>query len=62
MKTFAFYFLKPLKFVWDVPKWKIATGKKHISRREKIGTIEFAPSENYSSYATAIDLLWLYLE
>ena len=24
----AFHFLKPLKFVWGVPKWKISTGKK----------------------------------
>ena len=47
---FALHFLKPLKFVWGVPKWKISTGKKHIScrekhisRREKIGKSDFAP-------------------
>ena len=33
---FFFHFLKPLKFVWGVPKWKISTGgKKHISSQEK---------------------------
>ena len=36
--VFVFCFLlfeKPLKFVWGVPKWKISTGKKHISHPEK---------------------------
>ena len=51
---FACHFLKPQEFVWGVPKskWKISTEKKHISRREKIGKSDFAPSEKYSSYAT----------
>ena len=34
---FAVHFSKPLKFVWGVPKWKISTGKKHISCRENSG-------------------------
>ena len=49
---FSFHFLKPLKFAWSVPKWKISTGKKHILRREKIGKSDFAPSEKYSFYAS----------
>ena len=49
---FAFNFLKPLNSVWGVPKWKISSGKKHISRREKIRKSDFAPSEKYSCYAT----------
>ena len=31
------HFLKPLKFVWGLPKWTIFTRKKHISCQEKIG-------------------------
>ena len=53
--SFAFHFLKPQKFVWGVPKWKTSTGKKHISRRERIWTSDFAPSEKYSSYATGAE-------
>ena len=33
--TFAFQFMKPLKFVWGVPNWKTSTGKNYISQREK---------------------------
>ena len=40
------HFLKPLKFVWGLPKWTIFTGKKHISCQEKIGKSDFAPQEN----------------
>ena len=45
---FPCHFLKPLKFVWGLPKWTIFTVKNHISHWEKI---IFVPSEKYSSYA-----------
>ena len=51
--TFPF-FSKLLKFVWGVSKWKISTRKKHISHWEKIGESDFALSEKYFSYVTAI--------
>ena len=51
---FACHFLKPLKFVWGLPKWTIFTKKKHISRREKFGKSDFAPLEKHFSYATAL--------
>ena len=53
-RTFFFFpphFLKSPKFVWGLPEWTIFTGKNHISRRQKIGKTEFAPSEKYSSFA-----------
>ena len=50
----ACHFLKLLNFVWGLPKWAIFVGKKHISRLEKIRKSDFAPSEKYSSYATAL--------
>ena len=28
---FACHFLKPLKFVWGVPKWKFLPGKRHFT-------------------------------
>ena len=31
----ARHFLKPLKFVWCLPKWTIFIGKNHITRKEK---------------------------
>ena len=55
---FACHFLKPLKFVWGLPKWTIFNRKNHISRWEKIGKIDFVPSEKYSSYYT-VSNAWL---
>ena len=46
---FAGHFLKPLQFVWGLPKWTIFTGKNHISHWEKIRKTYFAPSKKYSS-------------
>ena len=43
---FVSHFLKPLKFVWGVPKCKISTGKKHISRRGKSGKETLPPLKN----------------
>ena len=43
---FSFHFLKPLKFVCGLRKWIILTGKKHISRREKIGKSDLTPLKN----------------
>ena len=50
---FAIYFLKPLKFVWDLPKWKFLLGKSISCRREKNREKCFCPPWKYSSYATA---------
>ena len=51
---FACHFLKPLKFVWGLPKWTIFTRKKHISRRQKFRKSDSAPLEKHFSYATAL--------
>ena len=40
-------------FGGGLPKWKVSTGKKHFTPAGKIGKSYFAPSEKYSSYATA---------
>ena len=52
---FSFHFLKSLKFVLGLPKWKFLLGKS-ISRREKIVKSDFALSEKYSSYTTGHDI------
>ena len=51
---FACHFLKPLKFVLSVPKWKFLPGKS-ISCWEKIRKSDFAapPRKKYSSHTTA---------
>ena len=49
---FALHFLKPLKFVWGVPKWKIFYREKAYFPPGKIGKSDFAASEKYSSYAS----------
>ena len=49
--SFAIHFSKPLKFVLGLPKWEFSTGKKAFQAGEKIRKNDFAPSENFSSYA-----------
>ena len=46
-------FSKTSEMCFSLPKWEFSTGKKHL-RREKIKKNDFAPSENYSSFAPAI--------
>ena len=55
---FACHFFKPLKFVWGLPKWAVFTGKKHISRWEKIRKSDFSPSEKYSSYTEYMSVIY----
>ena len=54
---FACQILKPLKFEWGLWKWTIflffLQGKVIFHAGKKIGKTHFAPSEKYSSYATA---------
>ena len=42
---FCFSFLKWLKFVLGLPKWKFSAGKKHFTPGKKIRKNDFAPSE-----------------
>ena len=37
------HFLKPLKFVWGVPKMEISTGEKAFHSGKKIVKCDFAP-------------------
>ena len=62
---FAFHFLKQLKFVLGLSKGnflpektktKTKTKTFHDSGRKKIRKSDFAPSEKYSSYATAVTI------
>ena len=43
---FADHFLKPLKFVWGLPKWKLLLGKKSILHQEKSGKVTFPLLKN----------------
>ena len=58
---FAWHFLKPLKFVWVLPKRKFLPGENSISRREKIRKSNFAPPKKYSFYASVEDLSVSYI-
>ena len=44
---FVFHFLKWLKFVLDIPKWKFSTGKKHFTPGKKSGKKALPPEEKY---------------
>ena len=54
---FPFHFSKRLKIVLGLPKWEFSTGKSISRREKKIRKNDFAPSEKYSSYASALHLL-----
>ena len=55
---FAFHFSKPQKFVLGLPKGEFSTGKGHFTPRRKIRKNDFAPSEKYSSNASALNMWW----
>ena len=42
----CFHFLKPLKFVWGLPKWTIFTGKSIFHPGKKLGKVTLSPWEN----------------
>ena len=51
---FAFHFLKLLKLVWGLPKWKILLKKDIFHARKNWEKVRLRPSEKYSSYATGL--------